>query len=288
VTARRGVSLLETIVALPLLALVLALATALFVAQLRATVAAGARLEASRTLSEVASMLAHDLRGVAAGDLVGWNDSSVIVEVAVVAGVTCGPSSADHLDLVASTGPLALAWRAEPAAGDRVVWAMPDTTVVGGAAVDSVHQTRELRAVARAPHACADSPLRGEVAPLRLAVAPPLPAALAPPPGVLVQVLRPVEWRAYRAGDGETWLGRRERRGPVWSGLQPAAGPLEPVGAGGFVLAVQREDGWRATPARRDAALVLVSLRAPRRGAAPGGPRRADSLRLPIALRGGR
>ena len=285
-TRRTGSSLIELLVALPLVALVLALATALFLTQLRGASQAEARVEATRTLTQATQVLAHDLRAVAPSDLIAWSDTTVELDVAIAAGISCGAPAADVVDVVLADAGGGGRWRASPEWGDRVVWAVPDGSPLGDASTDSLRALRFLDAFANAPGACASSVLRGTETPVRFTLQSVVGADV-PPPGVLVLVLRRIEWRAYRASDGEVWLGRRERRGGTWSVIQPAVGPLAAPVARGLTLAVLRRDGHPASPVRADAAWVQLQLRA-RRPPASGVPvPRTDSISLRLALRGG-
>lgn len=286
-TGRRGATVLEVLVALPLTMLVIGLATGLLVTQLRVTMSGSARVEATRTVSHASLVLAHDVRALAAADLVTWTDSSVQADVPVLVGVTCGAPSTDRLDLVATAGPLGPLWRDAPAAGDGVSWAMADTSIAGDAVTDSARHAVSLQSASSAPSACADSPLRGPASPIRLTLATSVPNAVLPPPGVLVVVRRRVEWRAYRAADADTWLGRRERTAGGWTVIQPAVGPLASVADGGLVLSVRRADGSPALPGAPDARVVHLRLRAPRRGTPAGAGAQVDTLALRITLRGG-
>lgn len=286
VRLRAGFSLIEMLVALPLVALVLAMATALFLTQLRGALQSEARLEATRTLTLATQVLAHDLRAIAPPDLIAWSDTTVELDVAIAAGVSCGAPAADIVDVLMTDAMHGARWRATPAAGDRVVWADADGSLLGDAGTDSLRAMRHLDAYARTPGACAGSVLRGAEPPVRLMLSSGGAAAV-PPPGVLVLVLRRIEWRAYQASDGEVWLGRRERRGGTWSVIQPVVGPLAGPVARGLTLAVLRRDGGPATPARHDAAWVQLQLRAQRRPAPGGHASRTDSLAFRLALRGG-
>jgi hypothetical protein len=144
-----------------------------------------------------------------------------------------------------------------------------------------------LRDVATTASGCPGSPLRGAQSPMRLLLDAPPPDGAPVPPGVVIVVQRRVEWRAYRATDGATWLGRRERQGGVWTVLQPAVGPFEHVTAGGVRVRVRRRDGTEVPSGAIDAALVDISLRALRRDRASDAVAHAESLRVSVALRGG-
>ncbi len=205
----------------------------------------------------------------------------------VLVAVSCGAPAPNVIDVTTSPGTIDPLWHAPPLAGDAVRWAMPDTSVVGDRGTDTMRVSVALRDVTTAASACAGSPLRGADAPLRLILDAPPPDG-APVPGVVIVVQRRIEWRAYRAADGATWLGRRERQGGVWTVMQPAVGPFAHVVAGGVRVHVRRRDGTDASMGAMDAALVDIGLRALRRDRASDAIAHTDTLRVSVALRGGR
>ena len=281
---RRGVSLLEALVALPLALLVCALATELFVSQWRVARGTEQRWRTRHTLEEVALVLAAELRALGAGDLEAWSDTSLTAQSVVLAGVVCAVPSPQVIDVVAlgSTRPLTAAEFAVPRAGDRVAWAPADTGVTGVALseLDRPGWHAPLAAVQRVGSACAGSPLVGGAAPWRFTLD--AASAVGLVPGSIVRVQRRVEWRAYRATDGLHYLGRRDWNGSSWSIVQPAVGPLRAVGGPAVRLSPQRADGSPATPSLRDVAHVAFHVRSTRDAT------HADSLSGLIALRGGR
>jgi type II secretory pathway pseudopilin PulG len=286
--AHRGAALLELVVAIPLVLLVGALAVQLFTAQLRVAGVQESRLAVARELEHAALALAADLRPLAARDLDAWSDSGVVAHVPVLVGYACGAPAGDVVDVaVGDSGRASRAMMiAEPSVGDQLAWSAPDTAVQGldASILDSSLSLAVVGGVERAAAACVGSPLRGSASPwrLRLAASPVLP----PEPASLVVVRRRVEWRVYRASDGAHYLGRRDWNGSAWTTVQPVAGPLHAPATGGFVLRVLRADGTPASPARADARMLVVTLRAPRRAAAAIA--RDDSLVVRLSLRGGR
>ncbi len=287
-SARRGTTVLEAVVAMPLVLLVGALAVQLFVAQLRVAGRQESRLAVSRELEHAALALAADVRPLAARDLESWSDSGLVMLAPVLVGYVCGTPAADVIDVVAGArgeAPRAILF-AEPRAGDRLAWSMPDTSVQGLAPrlLDEAALDAELMTVERSAAGCVGSPLRGSTAPWRLRLA--TAAALLPDEAGAVRLRRRTEWRLYRAGDGAHYLGRRDWNGAAWSTIQPVAGPLHAFGDGGLRVRVLRADGTPASALAGDAHLVELTLRAPRVG--PTGAPMSDSLFARLALRGGR
>ncbi len=286
--ARHGGTVLELLVAMPLALLLSGVAVQLFVTQLRTARSIEVRLHNLRELEHGALAIAADLRAAAAADLETWTDTSVVLHAPVFTGVVCGAPAAHLVDVVAGHGahPLRAVVFAAPRSGDRLVYATADTALAGApsAALDSTEQAISVQAVSRASAACARSALHTAAGgtPWRLTVS----AGAGEPPdaGSVVSVRRRVEWRAYRAGDGTYWLGRRDWNGTAWATIQPVAGPLLSHRDGGFRLRVTRADGTPVASAS-EARLVLLELRAARRTPASGLVQ--DSLRVRLALRGG-
>jgi hypothetical protein len=289
VTRRRGAALLELVVALPLLLLVSALAVQGFVAQLQVVTAQESRLRNVRELEHAALALAADLRPLAAADVEGWSDTTVVALVPVLRGYICGTPAPHLIDVaIGDAGSAARAVvLANPRDGDRYSLSGPDTLVIGlvSTQLDAGTQHGLIRAADAVASACVDAPTRGTGAPWRLTLAAPLAAT--PTLGTFITVSRRTEWRAYRASDARYYLGRREWTGVGWSTIQPVAGPLLPPSRGGFVLRVLRADGSSATSAPTEARQVEIGMRAPRTGVRGSASLRPDSLRVRLALRGG-
>lgn len=282
VSRRRGASLLEVVVALPLLLLVAALAVQGFVTQLRLVTVQETRLANVRELEHAVLALAADLRPLSAFDLVSWSDSAVVAHVPILTGYVCGTPAPHVVDVaIGDVGAAARAVvRTDPRAGDMLGWAGLDSAVVGlhVAALDAEPRRGALGAAAAAASACTDSPIRGAASPWRLSlVAAPVTLPLVGSP---VTLTRRTEWRSYRASDAAYYLGRREWNGVAWSTLQPVAGPLHAPVHGGMVLRMLRADGGNASVALGDARQLDLVLRAPR------GAALSDSLRVRLALLG--
>lgn len=282
VTRPRGATLLEVVVALPLLLLVGALAVQGFVTQLRLVTLQEARLTNGQELEHAVLALAADLRPLAARDLESWSDSAVVAYVPVLTGYVCG-TPAPHLVDVAIGAPGAAARAvvlAAPRAGDMLGWAGLDTAMVGSApdVLDAASHREVLGAGTAAAQACAGSPIRGAVSPWRLSLA--VAPTTLPLVGSPVTVARRTEWRSYRASDGAHYLGRRDWNGVAWSTIQPVAGPLHAPALGGMALRILRADGAPASALLADARQLDLVLRA-RRGSVI-----SDSLHVRLSLLG--
>lgn len=223
---RRGVTLLELLVALALLG-------AVFAGLPRSSAADRARRadrEAARLATDAADLIVRDLRG--GGAVMALGDTAV--ELTRVVGVAAA---------CASTAPLVVVddasrhWLEAPRAGDDLaIWR--DTTWAP-VSIDAVSAER-----------CATG-ARGT----RLATG-------AVPAGAPVVVLRRVRWVAYRDGEGRAQVGVRERRANRWSAVQPAVGPADSVTlATSIDAALARVEVRVALGARWHVAARVVALR---------------------------
>jgi hypothetical protein len=289
VTTRRGVAVIELLIALPLALLLSGLAIQILLTQLRATRRVESRVHNLRELEHGAMVLASDVRAAAASDIEWWTDSSVVLQAPVLVGIVCAVPAAQVVDVITGDGahPLRVVQFAPPQTGDRLVYGQADSALLGlsAALLDSVSVTTTVTGAAIAPSACALSPLRTSAggAPWRLSVSAPL--VVTPDVGSVVTLTRRTEWRSYLAGDQQHYLGRRDWNGVIWSVTQPVIGPLLSNTNHGFTVAVARADLTPLAAAGTDARFVQFQLRSARRRT--GGTPLRDSLTVTFALRGG-
>ncbi len=276
--------------ALPLALLISGLAVQLFVVQLRVAARVQGKLHNQRELEHSAMVLASELRGASAGALESWTDSSVVLHSTVMVAVACATPAAHVVDLILG-GPsdaLRAAYFAAPRAGDMLAAPVADTSNAGVPliAINSSSRYTTVTNTQPEPSACAASPLRASsaIAPWRVSISPMASGSVAV--GELITISRRTEWRAYRAADGDHYLGKREWNGSTWSITQPAVGPLLPNDQGGFQLSVMSANGTALAATDTAARMVHLVLRMPRRPHNPAAP--YDSLLVQLALRGGR
>ena len=212
---RRGVTLVELVVALSLGGIVLAVAAGSLLRQQRAVRwidgISGAELQSRSVLR----LLADELEPLDAGDLAAGqaSDSSIELRAVVAASLTC--DSAATVTLVPETDaspPLGVVARA-PVVGDSV-WLYRDSLGWRGHPVTSV---------ARATAACG-VPTTASGPTYTLALDAPAGVRAATP----VRVTRRERWVVYRAGDGRWQLGVRDWSASTSRFLapQPVAGPF--------------------------------------------------------------
>ncbi|MDX2182419.1 MAG: prepilin-type N-terminal cleavage/methylation domain-containing protein [Gemmatimonadaceae bacterium] len=193
---RRGITLLELLVAFTLLG-------AVFAALPRASASDRARRadrDGQRLAADAADLLARDLRAGLSAALLG--DTALELTRSLGVGATC---EAVVPGLVVDAE--SRVWLDEPRVGDTLaVWR--DTTWA--------HHVVDRVAAERC-----SAGRRGT----RLSM-------VAVPTAAPVQILRRVRWVVYRDPDGRAQLGLRDRRGARWSATQPAVGPADSLRLG--------------------------------------------------------
>ncbi|HEX5832002.1 MAG TPA: prepilin-type N-terminal cleavage/methylation domain-containing protein [Gemmatimonadaceae bacterium] len=264
---RRGLTLLELLLALVVTGIVGTIAADAVIEQTRAHLARGVAASHRDALASAAELLAMSLRDAApsTGDLQLTGDTALDVLAPIGGAVACAARDDRVLLAPPDTGgaaPVAFAADA-PDAGDALLL-LADSA--GGAA----WIRRIIVAVAPVvpdcpPHMLAGAGRSG----VELRVAPALPDSLAARvAGAPVRVARWIRWATYHAADGVWWLGQRSCVAPgACGGVQPVAGPLAAA-----------EQGMRVA---RESSAVVIRLRA-----APHARATAESLHVRIALRG--
>jgi len=297
-TARRGSGLLEVVVALPLIALIGTVVVQLLLTVHRQVVREDGSIGATRELRQGAYILASELRGLRARDVVAWSDTSIEFDATVGTGVVCavnqGASTVDLIDddeaeavaVSSDADVLAVVWNQPVQAGDRVMlWA---TARVGSGVgpADSLRATYHTLRSTTGGSQCVGSPLLAPAAvTVRLSLADSLESPIQV--GTPARVTRRTRYSLYRAGDGDWFLGRRTRSAAGWDVIQPVAGPLQSASGAGLRLSVHDAAGAVLADTTGSPHRVRMALRAPRRAgrAAPVSPG-VDSVTTDVVLRG--
>lgn len=296
---RRGVSLVEMLVALALFGIVGAATLRALDRQARFHTGILAILEARAQHAAAHEAVAVELRGVSsvAGDVGSLSDSAVVFRLPVGAGVVCD-TAAGVMDLApdsVSAGQAFARFRTSPQAGDSV-WVFSEG-VTDLEADDSWFALR-ITSVNRSTGRCTSSPLVDPVldaglANWRIAYA----SAVAPPiaPGAAVRLTRQARFALYRSGT-ESWLGYTERNPATgaWVTIQPVSGPYLPFSASAPSTSGVALQGHDSSGAISSALPFTITLATRTRttnalrmdGVARG--RYADSLRSLISVRNAR
>ena len=206
---RHASTLIDILVALPLIALLGIIAVELLLSVHRSVIHTDGALGATRELRHGVSVLSSELRGLRPRDLVAWADTAVEFDATVGMGITCA-ISADRLsvDIVASDADaaadvtsngadaLAATWNQPPQPGDRaLMW------VAGPTPADSMPGVETIVRSLASGSACALSPLSGRrgAGSERIELTAPVPGALAI--GTPLRLIRRTRYSLYRASD---------------------------------------------------------------------------------------
>lgn len=287
---RRGLTLVELLVATALFG-VIAGALLLLVARAeREAGRIGARAGARRATRDAASGLAHALRELApgSGDLLVAGAGEVQLRATVAVSVLCGIDAARSTVVIvppAGAGPALGSWLTAPRIADTVLfWAeMSGTTEDSLVPASPGWRVSVLDADAASGATC--DPAAGVaavVAPgsaVALRLATPLSDVVAL--GAPVRVVRRMRWALYRGGDGRWYLGVSDcvpARATPCATIQPVSGPYP---AAGVTLAYLDSTGNVAVDSAR-AARIEITARA---DGAPW-PAAADTVVVSVSPRG--
>lgn len=280
--SHRGSSLIELLVALPLMALLGSLAVMLLLFVARSARTQGRTLQVSRELRHAVLVLSHDIDRLRVGDVVAVSDTLLEFDAVLAAAVVCNRPTPDQLVLgdvsALSPSPLGVA---RP--GDMLTTWQHSAYQSGGALSSAPESARistgTWSALGQGPCGAAGDGLR--LPRWRIAVDSTWAPDLAPGTPLLLQ--RRTRYTHYRS-DGQWWIGRRTLDVSGWETVQPLAGPLYSAAAGGMRI---QSANWQGAPTSNasDVALLSLTLRAPHttagRTTGPG-----DSVQVQLALRG--
>ena len=237
---RRGVSVLELLVALVVGGLVIGVATRTLARQQRFFRAASTAVAQRVQLRDATSLIPGELRAVSPllGDVIALSDSAIELRAAIGAGVVCDviPSEAavdlaPHGTAAATLG----AATSEPQQHDILALFPPSDPK---SPMSAAWKLLTLDGAERVSGGCTSSPLvtdsAGAWPPItRLSVSGDADQLASVQPGAFARVLRRVKYRLYRASTGEWYLGYSEWAGAGYGVTQPVSGPFAPYRAGG-------------------------------------------------------
>lgn len=287
---RRGTTLVELIVALPIGAIVGMVAMSLLLDTHKLARRLNSTTEIARELRQAAAVLASEIRPLSAADIVAWTDTSLDMQALAGSGVTCAVPASNVIEMLPLNGTDALrtSWFATPQAGDRVYSVGADSAI---APTDRNWQSDALSgSSSSASSACVGQPLlalsrnAGNVVRLTLANA----MSAKPAVGSPVRITRRTRYSLYRASDGLWYMGRKTFNGLIWTTIQPVAGPFDKPLLHGLLIQV-RDSASTILPAGsvvspRSIALTLHGTAPWLR--APGKPGATDSVLMHVTLRG--
>lgn len=221
---RRGVSLVELVVAMAVFGIVFGLVAQAMRFQQRWQRQLQSASAASRAARQATAILAAAIGDAAAADLLGAqsSDSAIELMAPVASGVAC--VAAAELSTVApddTGGASRAAYAATPRAGDRVL------VFDAGVRPPRWHMRSVVDLVpAVQPCTVAGTPPLGGITLL-------LDSALDAPPFAAFRLQRRTRYDLYRGGDGDWYLGMREwnPQARAFNSVQPVAGPLRAFSA---------------------------------------------------------
>ena len=280
--ARRGGTLIELLIVLPMASLLAVAATATLLGAWRLVRRAAASQGSTRELRHAHAIFEAELRPLRARDLHTVADTAVEFDALLGAGVVCAAprDATDRIDVVS----------ADPADARGVSWAsglqIGDALSLWRTNGDHLTSLVEHRTTVRDISwvaACTASPWMvgwADRRTVRLTLADASPSALVV--GAALAARRRTRLSLYRSG-ASWYLGKRTRTGGVWDVVQPVAGPLVSPAQGG--MSARALDAAGAVTRRlADAAAVRLELRADR---TPDGhrPTRRDTAAFDVVLR---
>lgn len=273
---RRGFTLPELLVTVPLALLVSTIAIGLLLGtgrqgrQLHAALAAHEQLLAARDI------VSSDLRGLRPSDLVVVSDTLLELSVPEWLGIICAveANGAGAQTLLAAAVSQRAMGKPGPGAADLLEgWERGDTLTASPSSV-SVRLSADAEPAGQLP--C--TPLQHHVLPQWRV---PWPHGSVrptrPEPGLPLIARRQRQYRHYRSGE-RWWLGRRIRTLQGWEGIQPVAGPLAPPASGGMRVTLLDGEGKATLQPTRATAVHIRML-----GVGPSGLV-ADSLGFVVPL----
>ena len=291
--ARRGVTLVELVVAMTLGGLVLALVAAISVRQQRLHADLADRLALAEQLRQAATVLPIELRGLAvgAGDLRDARDTAVEFRSTISSAVVCDTIGGGVILAPSSPGPTPFAGFLTPITDGDTAWVLaPGDSVDRWNAfpIASVATVAGGGCDRAGPVLDASARATGRIS---LRFAPGQPAVAS---GSVVRVTRPTRYSLYRGGDGRWYLGARDWNAAAnrFNTIQPVSGPFASAAARGLELQYVDSSGValpRPVVSLGDVAMIRMTVRGQTRramrafSAARG--KAGDSAIVALALR---
>lgn len=286
---RRGATLVELLVALPVGAIVGAIAVSLLLDSNRTSRRVGASTALSREMRQAVAVLASEVRPLSAGDLIAWTDTSLDMRTLVGSGVVCATTGTTTIDMLPLHGNDALrtAWFATPQGGDVVSVAAQDSGMVPQ---QTAWYSGSLNGTGTSTtSSCFTSAhfVNGTSTgiPVRLSVT---GLSHTPATGSLVRIGRRARYSLYKASDNLWYLGRKSFNGASWTTIQPVAGPFDKPSSRGLYVVVRDSNGTTipigSTRTPQSVALVMHASSAWKTGSGQPGVR--DSVLMHVTLRG--
>jgi type II secretory pathway pseudopilin PulG len=279
---RRGGTLVELLIALPIAVLLAAAAAATLIGAWRLVRRVETSQGSLRELRHAQAVFEAELRPLRARDIHVLVDTVVEFDALLGTGVVCASAagSSDRINIAAAdpTDARGVSWASGVQAGDALAFWRVDRDSLA-TLIEQRTTVRDIRWEA----GCAASPWMAAWADQRTVR---FTGASSSPSGVVVgapvALRRRTRLSLYRSG-AAWYLGRRAQTRGVWDGIQPVAGPFLSPAQGGMQMQPLDAAGAVASSAT-DAAAVRIELRADRAPSGREAPRR-DTARFDVVLR---
>lgn len=296
--ARRGLSLIELLITMTVLAIVGASLTSILTRQQRFYRDAAERVELRRELRGGASLVPADLRALSTigGDLLGASNTSLEVRAAIGSAIVCGRSGSNELHLA----PLNLSnhtltsWYTEPQVGDEI-FIFNDSSGTGAEDDKWDPHVIAARSLPGDASRCLATPfvLPADAALPKAALTTTVPLSPFVGAGSVVRLTRRMRYSFYQpAGAADWYVGFEEYDGGTgtYGAIQPVIGPL--VESNGLRFSYADSAGTTVNPstpeARRRITRIGLQMRAAGRSdalRARGGVAYRDSLFFKVGIR---
>lgn len=292
---RRGVSIIEVMVAMVVAAVVLALITTIGVRQQRLFTDLADGVALSGQLREAAAILPIDLRAasVASRDIREARDTSIELRATIASAVVCDTITNGLVFAPPDSGASAYASYLTSIDVGDTAWVLMLTDSVDDwrpFRIESVGTSSPRQCAASGPHLS-----DGARALSRISIGLSTPPSMGATIGMPARVTRPLRYSLYRAGDGAWYIGERDWNTSAarFNTIQPVSGPFLSPAAGGLTFTYFDSLGAPISAPVADPrgiAAIHVSLRGQTKNvsrvfgsAAPTG-KRVDSAELTVLL----
>jgi prepilin-type N-terminal cleavage/methylation domain-containing protein len=297
VGARRGLSLIELLITMTVLAIVGASLTSILTRQQRFYRDAAEKVEVRRELRGGAALVPADLRALSTigGDLIAASGTTLEIRASIGSAVVCAKPSNTTLHLVPlnTTTHTLTSWYTAPQAGDAI-FIFNDSSATG--AEDDKWSPHTLAATPALPGdatRCAGSPYVAAVdaalPKVELSVTPNLSPFVGV--GSVIRFTRQMRYSFYQpAGASDWYVGYESWNGAAYDAIQPVIGPLRATTGLAFSFADSAGTAVDPSTAAARARITRIGLRMQASGRsdalrARGGVAYTDSLIFKIGVR---
>jgi Tfp pilus assembly protein PilW len=265
IRTRRGISIIEVIVAMVVAGVVLAIVTAISVRQQRLFTDLVDAVALSGQLREAASILPIDLQAVSvtSRDIREARDTSIELRATIASAVVCDTNSNGFVLAPVAAGATTYASYLTAIDAGDTVWVFTPTDSVDEwrpFSISGVSTSSPRQCATRGPR-LADSARAISRVSIGLSAPPPsLGAAIGTP----MRVTRPVRYSLYRAGDGLWYVGEKDWSTSMarFNTIQPVSGPFLSAAAGGLTFTYLDSAGLPlVTPVVDPTAIAAIRVR---------------------------